>query len=53
VDLKGLPKVIGGFQISDPDGFYVATETAGYGMAYNPEKRLHRLGLPVPTDWKL
>jgi ABC-type Fe3+ transport system substrate-binding protein len=51
VDLKGLPKVIGGFQISDPDGFYVATETAGYGMAYNPEE-LHRLGLPVPTDWK-
>ena len=51
IDLNGLPKVIGGFQISDPDGFYVATETAGFGMAYNPGE-LHRLGLPVPIDWK-
>lgn len=51
VDLRGLPKKIGGFQISDPDGYYVAHETAGYGMAYHPAE-LQRLGLPVPTDWK-
>ena len=51
VDLSGLPKSIGGFQISDPDGYYVATEIAGYGMAYNPAE-LVRLGLKVPTDWK-
>jgi len=51
VDLRGLPKKIGGFQISDPDGYYVAHETAGYGMAYHPAE-LKRLGLPVPTDWK-
>jgi len=51
IDLSGLPKRIGGFQISDPDGFYVASETAGYGMAYHPAE-LQRLGLPVPTDWK-
>jgi ABC-type Fe3+ transport system substrate-binding protein len=51
IDLTGLPKKIGGFQISDPDGYYVAHETAGYGMAYHPAE-LQRLKLPVPTDWK-
>lgn len=51
MDLTGLPKRIGGFWISDPDGYYVASETAGYGMAYN-HIELQRLGLPVPTDWK-
>lgn len=51
IDLNGLPKKIGGFQISDPDGYYVAHETAGYGMAYHPAE-LKRLGLPLPTDWK-
>lgn len=51
VDLGGLPKTIGGFQISDPDGYYVASETAGFGMAYHPGE-LQRLGLPVPLDWK-
>lgn len=51
IDLTGLPKKIGGFQISDPDSYYVAHETAGYGMAYHPAE-LQRLGLPVPTDWK-
>lgn len=51
VDLSGLPKTIGGFQISDPDGYYVASETAGYGMAYNPSV-LEKLNLPNPTDWQ-
>jgi ABC-type Fe3+ transport system substrate-binding protein len=51
IDLSGLPKRIGGFQISDLDGYYAASETAGYGMAYHPAE-LQRLGLPVPTDWK-
>ncbi len=51
IDLSGLPRKIGGFEISDPDGYYVAHETAGYGMAYHPAE-LQRLGLPVPTDWK-
>ena len=50
IDLNGLPKKIGGFQISDPDGYYVASETAGYGIAYHPAE-LKRLGLPVPSDW--
>lgn len=51
IDLNGLPGKIGGFQISDPDGDYVATETAGFGMAYHPGE-LQKLGLPVPSDWQ-
>ncbi len=51
IELQGLPKKIGGFQISDTEGYYVAHETAGYGMAYHPAE-LERLHLPVPTDWK-
>lgn len=50
-DLGDLPKKIGGFQISDQDGYYVASETAGYGMAYHPGE-LQKLGLPVPGDWQ-
>ncbi|MGB4811267.1 MAG: extracellular solute-binding protein [Methylophilaceae bacterium] len=50
IDLTGLPSMIGGFQISDPDGYYVATETAGFGMAYHPSK-VKELGLPEPRDW--
>ena len=38
IDLTGLPSKIGGFQISDPDGYYVATETAGFGIASHPSK---------------
>ena len=51
LDLSGLPQKIGGFQISDPDGYYLATEIAGFGMAYHPAE-LKRLGLPEPRDWK-
>lgn len=50
INLEGLPKTIGGFQISDSEGYYVATEVAGYGVAYHP-KELGRLGLPTPVDW--
>lgn len=51
INLGGLPQKVGGFRISDPDGYYVATEIAGYGMTYHPAE-LQRLGLPAPTDWK-
>ena len=51
IDLEGLPDKVGDFRISDAEGYYVASEIAGYGMAYHPGE-LHRLGLPVPVDWK-
>jgi ABC-type Fe3+ transport system substrate-binding protein len=51
MDLGGLPKSVGGYQISDPDGYFAASEIAGFGMAFNPDE-IHRLGLSVPSDWK-
>lgn len=50
VPRDGLPTHIGGTAISDPDGQYLATEVAGYGYVYQPQ-RLATLGLSVPQDW--
>jgi ABC-type Fe3+ transport system substrate-binding protein len=50
VDRSGLPGRIGNTLIDDPDGYYAATETAGYGFAINPGY-LKAHGLPEPTDW--
>lgn len=50
VDRTGLPGRIGNTAIDDPDGYYAAIETAGYGFAVNPEYlKVH--GLAVPADW--
>jgi phosphoglycerate transport regulatory protein PgtC len=46
----GLPERIGGTRLADPDGYYVATEVAGYGFVWHPQ-RLMALGLPPPQDW--
>jgi ABC-type Fe3+ transport system substrate-binding protein len=50
VDRRGLPGRIGNTRIDDADGYYAATETAGYGFAYNPDY-LARYGLTAPADW--
>jgi phosphoglycerate transport regulatory protein PgtC len=50
LDFSGLPNHIGGFQISDPQDRYVATEIAGFGMAYHPAE-IEKLGLKAPSDW--
>lgn len=50
VSLAGLPGRIGGSVIDDPDGYFAASEVAGYGFAVNPAY-LARHGLPVPADW--
>jgi ABC-type Fe3+ transport system substrate-binding protein len=50
VDRSGLPGRIGNTLIDDADGYYAATETAGYGFAINPDY-LKAHGLPEPTDW--
>ncbi|CAL63547.1 Putative regulatory lipoprotein [Herminiimonas arsenicoxydans] len=50
IDMTGLPARVGGFPISDPAGFYAATEIAGYGFAFNPQ-RLKEKGLPQPRQW--
>lgn len=50
VERGGLPDTIGRTRISDPDGYFLATEVAGYVFALN-ESRLSRLGVPIPLDW--
>ena len=50
VDRRGLPGRIGNTRIDDAEGYYAATETAGYGFAYNPDY-LSRHGLTAPADW--
>jgi phosphoglycerate transport regulatory protein PgtC len=50
VDRSGLPGRIGNTLIDDPDGYYAAIETAGYGFAFNPDY-LKAHGLAVPADW--
>jgi ABC-type Fe3+ transport system substrate-binding protein len=50
VDIAGLPGRIGNTAIDDPDGFYTAIETAGYGFAVNPDY-LKAHGLAAPADW--
>ncbi|MCE4556533.1 ABC transporter substrate-binding protein [Roseateles cellulosilyticus] len=50
IERSGLPTRIGGTEISDTDGHYLATEVAGYGWALNPA-RLAALGLAQPADW--
>ena len=45
-----LPARIGKTQISDPDGYYLATEIAAYVFAWN-QKKLDALGVAPPRDW--
>lgn len=48
---QGLPTHLGALPLADRDGFYRATEMAGYGFALNPAY-LKKHQLPVPIDWK-
>lgn len=51
IDLDGLPDFVGGYRIADPEKYYVATEIAGFGIAFNPGEFQH-LGISAPQDWK-
>ena len=50
LDRNGLPARIGGTELTDPDGYYTATEMAGYGFVFDA-RRLAALGLNAPQDW--
>ena len=50
IDRTGLPEHIGKTRLSDPDGYFQATEVAGYVLAFNAGK-LAALGVAVPDDW--
>jgi len=48
---QGLPTHLGALPLADEDGFYRATEMAGYGFAINPGYlKMH--GLPFPGTWQ-
>ena len=51
IDRTGLPGRIGRQNISDPEGFYEATEVAGYGLVVNPAY-LQKAGLAEPREWE-
>lgn len=50
IERSGLPENIGKARLADADGFYTATEMAGYGFILNPGA-LGKLGLAEPKDW--
>ncbi|WP_085316515.1 ABC transporter substrate-binding protein [Derxia lacustris] len=50
IDAAGLPDSIGRTRIADADGYYRATEVAGYGWASN-DALLGQLGVAMPRDW--
>lgn len=50
IDRDGLPGHVGRARLADAEGYYAATEMAGYGFIVNPAE-LARLGLAVPQDW--
>lgn len=50
IDRQHLPARLGKTQLSDPDGYYIATELAGYVLAVN-DARLASLGVRPPQDW--
>src|SRR5690554_44924 len=50
-DQQALPIHLGDAAISDPDGYYVAVELAGYGVFYEAEA-LADAGLVAPQRWQ-
>ncbi|MBB1074942.1 extracellular solute-binding protein [Rhodoferax sp. 4810] len=50
VDRKGLPERAGNTPLTDTDGYYVATEMAGFGFVIAPEALAARQ-IAVPMDW--
>jgi len=51
IDRNGLPDTLGAMPLSDSDGYFCATEMAGYGFAINPDY-LKKHGLTIPATWQ-
>lgn len=51
VDWSAVPGRVGNAPIADPEGYFVATEMAGYGSGLNPEY-LRQHSLPAPNTWE-
>ncbi|MCK9215835.1 MAG: extracellular solute-binding protein [Rhodoferax sp.] len=50
VDRAGLPEQVGNTALADKDGYYTATEMAGFGFAIS-QPALAAKNLATPTDW--
>lgn len=50
IDRSTLPARIGSTVLGDSDGYYTASEVAGFGFAISPPQ-LKARGLPTPSDW--
>ncbi|WP_026611679.1 ABC transporter substrate-binding protein [Methylocaldum szegediense] len=50
-DRAAVPGRVGEAPIADPEGYFAATEMAGYGFGLNPEY-LRRHSLPAPKTWE-
>lgn len=51
IPLDGLPQHIGRAPLGDGQGYFTATELAGYGFALNPVLLAAR-GIAPPADWR-
>lgn len=51
IDRAGLPEKVGQFRISDPQGYFIATEIAGFGFMSAPAY-LRQIGVPPPRTWR-
>lgn len=50
IDRSGLPDRIGKTAIADAQGYFTASEVAGFGFAVN-RRELAQRQLPLPADW--
>ncbi|WP_294932404.1 extracellular solute-binding protein [uncultured Paracoccus sp.] len=51
VQSEGIPDVIGGYPINDPDGSYFGFAASGYGIMYNT-RYIQANDLPVAEEWE-
>lgn len=51
IDRNGLADHLGALPLADKDGYFCATEMAGYGFAVNPAY-LQKHGLTLPETWQ-
>src|SRR5690606_38771338 len=51
IEAEGIPDVIGGYPINDPDGFYYGFAASGYGIMYNT-RYVEANELPIPAEWE-
>ena len=51
IQSEGIPDVIGGYPINDPDGSYFGFAASGYGIMYNT-RYVQANDLPVAEEWE-